>query len=224
LAVVFKDRRAAGRELASALASYKDRPDVLVLALPRGGVVVASEIVKALNLPLDLVLVRKIGAPFDAELAIGAVACPDVCVLNRDVIEMLGIAPPVIASLVSAEQAELRRRNHVYRQDRAPPVLEGRTAILVDDGIATGADMRAALELVTAQKPAEIVLAVPVAAFEAVEEFKGKVAAIVCPLVLRPLLSIGSVYEDFAQIEDEEVLDLLRLNGRRGLRGAQPNA
>ena len=206
----FKDRSAAGKRLAAALAQYKDQPNTIVLGLPRGGAVVAYEIVKALGLPLDLLLVRKIGAPFDRELAVGAIAYPDVCIVNNNFIKMFGISQAVIDKIIAQEKLELIRRNHVYRRGCEPPLLLGKTVIIADDGIATGANMQAAVKVVSMQKPEKIVLAVPVAASDAIKKLEKEVDEIVCPIVLQNLGGISNSYDDFTQVEDDEVLAILQ--------------
>ena len=160
---LFRDRREAGRRLAERLTAYANRPDVLVLALPRGGVPVAYEVARALGAPLDVFVVRKLGVPGYEELAMGAVATGGVCVLNHQLVERLGIPEQVINAVAARERQELARRERLYRGGRPPPDVRGRTVILVDDGLATGATMHAALEALRQQNPARIVVAVPVA-------------------------------------------------------------
>lgn len=201
----FRDRREAGRLLADTLAAYAGRPDVLVLALPRGGVPVASEVARALGVPLDVFLVRKLGVPGQEELALGAVATGGVRVLNRDVVEALRIPSYVIDAVTTQEQQELIRRERLYRGNRPPPDVSGRTVILVDDGLATGATMRAAMAALRQQRPARIVVAVPVAAAETCEELRAGVDDIVCALTPERFRSVGSWYDDFSPTTDEEV-------------------
>ncbi len=162
--MIFADRREAGRFLAAKLAEYADRPDVMVLALPRGGVPVAYEVARALHAPLDIFLVRKLGLPGREELAMGAIASGGVIVLNEDVVNALRIPRDVIESVAAAEQRELERRERAYRGDRPPPDVRGRTVILIDDGLATGSTMRAAAAALRKQGPARIVVAVPIGA------------------------------------------------------------
>src|SRR5438046_3967482 len=168
----FEDRRDAGRQLARKLAAYADRGDLLVLALPRGGVPVAAEVARALHAPLDVFLVRKLGVPGHEELAMGAVATGEVRVLNLEVVESLQIPPQIIEAVTAREHAELARREAVYRDGRPAPDVRGRVAILVDDGLATGSTMRAAIAALRLQGPARIVVAVPTAAPQTCAEFR----------------------------------------------------
>ena len=206
----YRDRRAAGRYLAEKLADYAGRPDVLVLALPRGGVPVAYEVARALGAPLDVFLVRKLGMPGHEELAFGAIATGGVRVLNPDVAGVLGIPSHVIDQVTANELAELERREQEYRGDRPPPDVRGMTVILIDDGLATGASMRAAVAALRRGQPARIVVAVPIAAPSACEEFQDEVDEIVCARTPEPFYAVGRWYEDFAQTTDEEVRELLR--------------
>ncbi len=210
----FRDRTEAGRLLATQLRAYANRPDVLVLALPRGGVPVAFEVARALHASLDVIIVRKLGVPGYEELALGAIASGGVRVLNDDVVRMLGISDEEINRVAAHEQQEVERREHLYRGDRPASEVAGRTVILVDDGIATGATMRAAVAAVRQQHPARIVIAVPVAAAATCEEFAGEVDELVC--VLRPevFFAVGFWYEHFSQTSDEEVRDLLARVGK----------
>lgn len=205
----FRDRVDAGRRLAADLEEYAGRDDVLVLALPRGGVPVAFEVARALDAPLDLFLVRKLGVPGHEELAMGAIASGGVRVLNAHVVEMLRIPDAAIAAAAAQEEVELRRRDAAYRGDRLPPDVRGRTVIVVDDGLATGATMRAAVAALRAQEPAELVVAVPVAARETVDALAGEVDRVVCPLLPEPFQAVGLWYDDFNQTEDDEVRELL---------------
>ncbi len=206
----FRDRADAGRELAKRLEMYAERPDVLVLGLPRGGVPVAYEVARALDVPMDVFLVRKLGVPFHPELAMGAIASGGVRVLNRDVIEGLGIPPAALDTVVRREEEELARREYQYRGDRPPLDVRGRTVILVDDGLATGASMRAAAAALRQQGPARIVVAVPTASPETCEAFRREVDDVVCARTPDPFLSVGQWYEDFAQTSDAEVRDILQ--------------
>ncbi len=215
--MLFQDRTAAGQFLARQLADYANRPDVLVLALPRGGVPVAFEVAKALNATLDVLVVRKLGVPNDKELAMGALAklpktglaSDGVRVLNQDIVHQLNISDETIASIVVQEQQELERREQLYRDNRPFPDLWARTVILVDDGLATGATMRAAVMAVRQQQPACIVVAVPVAALETYRELKSKVENIICATTPNPFYSVGRWYEIFPQTTDDEVRSLL---------------
>ncbi len=207
--MLFADRHQAGQRLATLLTSYADRPDVIVLALPRGGVPVAFEVAHALRAPLDIFVVRKLGVPGHAELAMGAIATGGVLVLNDDVITPLGIDADVIAAVAAREKKELERRERAYRGDREAPDARGRTVILVDDGLATGSTMRAAVAAVRKQRPSRIVVAVPVAARGTCEEFKTEVDEAVCLATPRMFNGVGRWYEDFSQTTDAEVHELL---------------
>jgi predicted phosphoribosyltransferase len=205
----YKNRAEAAHQLADLLQPYADRPDVLVLALPRGGVPIAYEVARALNAPLDLIVVRKLGVPGHEELAMGAVAMGGIRVLNDEVIWGLAISDEAIEQVTTAEQQELRRRERVYRGERPAPTIQGRFVILIDDGLATGATMRAAVAAVRQLQTAWIVVAVPVAAPEAIAALRGETDEVVCPATPEPFLGIGRWYEDFAQMTDEEVRGLL---------------
>jgi len=209
-ALKFADRVEAGRLLAEQLHSYAGRPDALVLALPRGGLPVAFEIATRLHLPLDIFLVRKLGAPGQPELAMGAIATGGARVLNEDVIRYLSVPPEVIDAVAHAEQIELERREQAYRGERPTPDLHGKQVILVDDGLATGSSMRAAIGAVRTQSPARIIVAVPVAARETCEELKREVEELVCLRTPEPFSAVGLWYDDFSQTSDEEVRDLLQ--------------
>ena len=205
----FRDRREAGRVLAQELAAYARRPDVVVLALPRGGVPVAYEVARALGAPLDVFLVRKLGVPGHEELAMGAVATGGVRVLNDQVVRALGIPPDVIDMVAAWEQQELARRERLYRGDRPPPDVKGRTVILVDDGLATGATMRAALAALRQQQPARRVVAVPTAAAQTCDALRTEADDVVCATTPEPFDAVGFWYEDFSQTTDDEVRELL---------------
>jgi len=206
---LFRDRRDAGRLLADKLAAYANRPDVIVLALPRGGVPVAYEVARRLVAPLDVFVVRKLGVPGYEELAMGAVATGGVRVLNDQLVESLGIPDQMIDAVLSREQQELARRERLYRGGRPPPDVGGRTAILVDDGLATGATMFAAIEALRKQNPARIVVAVPTASPDTCEEMKRKADEVICAITPEPFHAVGRWYRDFSQTTDEEVADLL---------------
>ncbi len=206
----FRDRREAGRVLAEELAEYAGRDDVIVLALPRGGVPVAYEVARALGAPLDVFLVRKLGVPGHEELALGAIASGGVRLLNEDVVRGLRIPPEVIDRVEAAERDELERRAREYRDDLPPPDVHDKVVILIDDGLATGASMRAAVAALRQARPARIVVAVPVAAPSTCEEFRDEVDEIVCARTPEPFLAVGLWYEDFSQTTDDEVRDLLR--------------
>jgi putative phosphoribosyl transferase len=205
----FRDRRAAGRLLAEQLDKYAGRDDVIVLALPRGGVPVASEVARALGAPLDVFLVRKLGVPGHEELALGAIASGGVRLLNADVVRGLRIPPAVIDQVAATERAELDRREREYRGNRPAPDVRGKTVILVDDGLATGVSMHAAVAALRQQEPARIVVAVPLAAPSTCEEFQDEVDEVVCAQTPAPFYAVGLWYEDFTQTSDEEVRDLL---------------
>ncbi|MBY0396496.1 MAG: phosphoribosyltransferase [Thermoleophilia bacterium] len=208
-AVVFHDRAEAGRVLAGRLSAHAGQPDVVVLALPRGGVPVAAEVARAIRAPLDVFVVRKLGVPGHEELAMGAIASGDVRVLNADVVASLGIPPYAIDAVAAREAEELRRRERLYRGGRPPVELRGRTVILVDDGLATGATMQAAIEAVRQRQPARIVVAVPTASRDTVERLEREADAIVCADMPEPFWAVGASYEDFAQTSDDEVRRLL---------------
>jgi putative phosphoribosyl transferase len=205
----FRDRREAGRLLAAKLAAYANRPDVIVLALPRGGVPVAYEVARALNAPLDIFLVRKLGVPGYEELAMGAIATGGVRVLNDQLVGGLRIPDYIVDEVAASEQQELARRERLYRGDRPAPDVRGRTVILVDDGLATGATMLAAVKALRQQQPARIVVAVPTAAPETCEQLRAEVDDIICAITPEPFHAVGLWYEDFSQTTDEEVRDLL---------------
>lgn len=205
----FRDRRDAGLHLAQALVKYGQHPETLVLALPRGGVPVAYEVALALALPLDVLVVRKLGMPGDEEVAMGAIAAPNVCVLNQPLIDGLRIKPETIEAVWQREQKELERRQQNYRQGRAPLQLAGKTVILVDDGLATGATMRAAVQSVHQQQAGRIVVAVPVAAPDSCQQLQGEVDELVAVLMPAVFISVGSWYEHFDQTSDQEVCELL---------------
>ena len=191
------------------MTEYAGRPEVLVLALPRGGVPVAFEVARSLGAPLDIFLVRKLGVPGQEELAMGAIATGGLRVVNDSVVRHLDIAPELIDAVAAREQGELERRERAYRGERPAPDVRGRTVILVDDGLATGSTMRAAALALRQQGPARVVVAVPVASREACEEFRGEVDDIVCASTPEPFMGVGRWYEDFSQTTDEEVRSLL---------------
>jgi putative phosphoribosyl transferase len=206
----FRDRTHAGKVLARALSRYAGRDDVIVLALPRGGVPVAAELARALGAQLDVFVVRKLGLPEHEELAMGAVAPGGVLVLDDRLVRGLGLPDEVLQETVEKELRELERREAAYRAGRPPLDLEGKTVILVDDGLATGATMRAAALALRKYKPARVVVAVPVASAETCDEFRADVDEIVCALTPSPFHAVGRWYDDFSQTSDEEVRELLR--------------
>jgi len=205
----FRDRHEAGRRLADKLSAYAKRPDVLVLALPRGGVPVAYEVAQALQAPLDVFLVRKLGVPGYEELAMGAVATGGVRVFNDEIVNGLRIPDDVVDAVTAWEQQELARREQLYRGDRPAPDVRGRTVILVDDGLATGATMHAAIAALRRQQPARIVVAVPTAPPEMCEALRAEVDDVICAITPQPFRSVGLWYEDFSPTTDEEVRELL---------------
>jgi predicted phosphoribosyltransferase len=208
---LFRDRREAGRALARRLASYAGRADVIVLALPRGGVPVASEIARALDVPLDVFLVRKLGVPGHEELAMGAIASGGARVLDSEVVQVYRISEEEIARVAAAESRELVRREHAYRGDRPPLDLQGRTVILVDDGLATGSSMRAGLAALRRLSPARVVIAVPVAPRSTLSALAGLADETVCLATPEPFHAVGMFYDDFGQVGDQEVRDALAL-------------
>jgi predicted phosphoribosyltransferase len=206
---LFRDRTEAGRQLAARLKQYADRPDVLVLALPRGGVPVGHEVARALHAPMDVFIVRKLGVPGHEELAMGAVATGGVRVLNDQVVQGLGIPDYVIDAVAHWEQQELARRERLYRGQRPPPDVRGKTVILVDDGLATGSTMLAAVRALRQLGPAQIVVAVPVASRDTCELLKSEVDEVVCAVTPEPFYAVGLWYRNFSQTTDEEVRELL---------------
>ena len=205
----FRDRHDAGRLLAAKLGTYANRPDVIVLALPRGGVPVAAEVARALGAPFDVFLVRKLGIPGHEELAMGAIATGGARVVNDDVVRALHIPDRVIDAVAEQEARELARRERLYRGGRPPLDVRGRTVILVDDGLATGATMLAAVQALRQQRPARMVVAVPIAPPETCEELRAEVDDVICAVTPEPFHAVGLWYEDFSQTTDEEVRDLL---------------
>jgi putative phosphoribosyl transferase len=207
--MLFRNRTEAGRLLARKLKKYVHRPDVLVLALPRGGVPVGFEVARALHVPLDVFLVRKLGVPGHEELAMGALATGGVRVLNEEVVRGLQLSDETIDAVAAVEQQELERRERDYRGHRSLPVLRGRTIILVDDGLATGSTMRAAVAALRRQQPARIVVAVPVGAPETCAELDSEADEALCARTPEPFYAVGRWYSDFSQTTDSEVRDLL---------------
>jgi predicted phosphoribosyltransferase len=206
---LFRDRREAGRLLAAKLTAYANRSDVIVLALPRGGVPVADEVARALGAPLDVFVVRKLGVPGSEELAMGAVATGGVRVLNDQLVNRLGIPDHLIDAVAVREGQELARRERLYRGGRPLLDVRDRTVILVDDGLATGATMHAAIAALRQLHPARIVVAVPTASPETCEEMRAEVDDVICAITPEPFQAVGRWYQDFAQTTDEEVQDLL---------------
>ena len=206
----FKNRTQAGQYLAEKLEAYAGDPSAIVLGLPRGGVVVAYEIAKKLDLPLDIFLVRKLGVPGYEELAMGAIASGGVRVLNDDVVQRINISQGAIEEVVRREKQELERREAAYRDSRPPLDVKDKTVILVDDGLATGATMRAAVAAIRKQRPKRIVIAVPTASPDTCEEFRADVDDILCGMTPTPFYAVGAWYENFSQTTDEEVKKLLK--------------
>jgi putative phosphoribosyl transferase len=207
--VLFANRAEAGRALAKRLQKYADRSDTIVLALPRGGVPVAFEVAKALKAPLDILVVRKLGVPGHPEFAMGAIATGDVRILNNELITHLGISSSTLDRVAAEELQELKRRETLYRGQRPAFNVSGRTVILVDDGLATGATMRAAAVTLRKQNPARIIVAVPVGALDTCNDFKADVDETVCLEMPEPFYGVGQWYVDFSQTTDEEVQRLL---------------
>lgn len=207
--MIYRDRSDGGKKLAAWLSKFRDRDDVVVLALPRGGVPVAYEVAQELHAPLDIFLVRKLGVPGHEELAMGAIATGNVRVLNEGVVDYLQIPPRVIDAVAATETQELRRRERQYRGTRPQPDVTGKTVILIDDGLATGSTIRAAAQALRQQMPARIVVAVPVSAPQTCDEYQIGVDEIVCAAMPEPFLGVGQWYDDFSQTTDEEVRDLL---------------
>lgn len=205
----YRDRTEAGRLLAEQLQAYANRPDVLVLALPRGGVPVGFQVARSLNAPLDICLVRKLGVPGYKELAMGAIAPGGVMVLNEDVVRELRISKEGIERVAAEEQQELERRNRAYRGDRPVPNIHNRTVILVDDGIATGSTVRAAIATIRQQRPEWVAVAVPVAPLSTYHQLKAEADDLVCLRALEPFRAISLWYDDFSQTTDDEVRSLL---------------
>ena len=222
--IPFRNRREAGRLLAKKLTNYAGRPDVLVLALPRGGVPVAYEVAQALRAPLDLFIVRKLGIPGYEELAMGAVATGGGRVLNEQIVTGLRIPDYIIDGVAAQEQQEIARRERLYRGGRPPPDVRGKTIILVDDGLATGATMLAAVKALRQQQPARIVVAVPTAAAETCEQLRKEVDEVICAMTPQPFEAVGRWYEDFTQTTDEEVRDLLGWRRQPGELPATPRS
>lgn len=205
----FIGRCEAGKILANKLKIYANRSDVLLLALPRGGVPVAYEIAESLSIPLDVFIVRKLGVPGHEELAMGAIAIGGTVVFNEEIVHQLHISKAVIDQIIKLEQDELNRREIKYRGNRPFPKLTGKTIILVDDGIATGATMKAAIQALRQLKPASIIIAVPVAGIETCEEMEKIADKVICPLKPQYFYAVGQWYQDFSQTSDEEVYELL---------------
>ena len=209
MAARYRDRTDAGRRLAAQLREYADRPDVIVLALPRGGVPVAYEVARTLHVPLDVFIVRKLGLPSHPELAMGAIASGGIRVIDQAALRRFGVTDEQLAAVAAAEERELERRERQYREGLPLPDVTGKTVILIDDGLATGATMAAAAAALKAQGPAKLVVAVPVSAPETCDAFREIVDEVVCGATPEPFYAVGLWYEDFSQTSDDEVHDLL---------------
>jgi putative phosphoribosyl transferase len=221
----FADRIVAGRLLASRLGEYAGSDSqAIVLGLPRGGVPVAFEVAQALHLPLDVYVVRKLGAPGYEELAMGAIATGGITILNQGVIDELAVSDGQLQSVLAAETAELLRRETAYRRGRPPPALEGRTAILVDDGLATGSTMRAAIASLRAQRARRVIAAVPVAPLDTCLELKRETDAAICLATPQPFVAVGQWYREFSPPRDEEIRELLRRNATEIGHGSKLNS
>jgi len=210
--VMFKDRKEAGRLLAKALSEYKDKNPV-ILAIPRGGVVVAYEVAKSLNAPLDLIIPRKISAPDQPELAIGAVTEDGTTILNQDILQYLRVPDDYIKAEVKRQEEEIKRRIQKYLGDKPRVPIKGKIVILIDDGVATGATIRAAIASIRKRKPALIVLAIPVGLIDTIEELRKDADRVICLMTPEPFFAIGQFYENFEQTSDEEVIQILNKFG-----------
>jgi putative phosphoribosyl transferase len=205
----FQDRYEAGQALAAKLEHHAGDPDVVVLALPRGGVPVGYEVSQALNAPLDIFLVRKIGVPGYEELAMGAVASGGVKIFNHEVLQRLGISERILDGIVREKERELEQQEKAYRGERPPTQIEGRTVILVDDGLATGASMRAAVQAVKKKSAKSVIVAVPVGSADTCNQLQSEVDEVICGMTPEPFYAVGAWYSDFMQVTDEEVRELL---------------
>ena len=221
IVVIYDDRRDAGKKLAQSLKQFAGRTDVVVLALPRGGVPVAFEVAESLRAPLDVFVVRKLGVPGHEEYAMGAIASGGVVVLNDEAIQSLGISPKIIRSVAAREKDEILRRDRLYRGDRPPLDFRGKTVILVDDGLATGSTMHAAAQAVRQQIPARLIVAIPVGAASSVQQLHDVVDEVICPSFPEPFRAVGLWYRDFGQTSDAEVRALLDQSASRW--GANPD-
>ncbi|HEY9618046.1 MAG TPA: phosphoribosyltransferase [Microcoleaceae cyanobacterium] len=206
----FKNRTVAGQLLAAQLLDYANRDDAIVLALPRGGVPIGFEVAKVLNVPLDILVVRKLGVPGHEELAMGAIAPGDVQILNQQIVQSCRVDDAALNQVIAREQQELERREQLYRDDRPALNLRDRTVILIDDGLATGATMRVAVQAVRQACPQQVIVAVPIGAPETCQELKTEAEQMICLETPRRFSSVGSWYDDFSQTTDEEVSTLLK--------------
>lgn len=212
--MIYKDRKDAGKKLASLLKQYKDRKDTIVLALPRGGVVVGFEVSKALNCPLDIIIIRKIGCPDQPELAIGAVSETGAIVLNEYIISAYNVSKEYLEKEISNQRKEIFRRKDLYRGGKDIPRLDGKTVILVDDGVATGATMKAAISTLKKENLSSLIVALPVASKEAALEIREMVDEWICPEIPDWFNAVGEFYQDFTQISDEEVIEILKKSSK----------
>jgi len=210
--VYFRDRSDAGRVLAQSLQNYKNRPDVLVLGLPRGGVPVAYEVARELNAPLDVFMVRKLGVPGHEELGMGSIATGGIRILNESIISELRIPVETIDRVTENEQRELYRREVEYRGARPARDVHGKIVIIVDDGLATGSTMKAAVAALRQQRPARLIVAVPTAPIETCQELRKTADEVICPMTPEPFHAVGGSYIDFRQTTDQEVRDLLTIH------------
>ncbi|UZD92892.1 phosphoribosyltransferase [Pseudomonas corrugata] len=222
LQTLWQDRSAAGQSLVEPLLKYARRPDVIILALPRGGVPVAYEVATALQVRLDLLVVRKLGVPSQPEFAMGAIASGGIHIRNEEMLRAHSIDQDSYDAVVARETRELLRREQVYRGTRPPVLLKGQVVILIDDGLATGASMIAAIHAVQLQAPARIVVAVPVAPPDTVETLRCIVNEVICPLIPERMMSVGYWYSNFPQTSDEEVIELLQRAWQRGSTQGRP--
>lgn len=222
--MIFTNRTEAGRELARLLTRYANRPDVIVLGVPRGGIPVAFEVATTLRVPLDIFVLRKLGVPGHEELAFGAIASGGVRVLDSDVINSLGLSQLDIETVTAAEKQELKRRERIYRGGRSALDLQGLVVILVDDGIATGSSIRAAIRAIRQMNPARIVVATPVAPDSTCIRLRSEVDELVCAETPEYFYGVGQFYEDFSQVSDEEVTELLDRAAPRSGAPAQQDA
>lgn len=211
----YRDRIEAGQQLAPLLRPYANRADVLVLGLPRGGIPVAFAVAEHLSAPLGAYVVRKLGVPGHEELAMGAIATGGIRILNATIIHQLGIPPAAVEAVTSQEQRQLQQREQLYQGNRPLPAIQGRTVILIDDGLATGATMRAAVAALRQQQPAWLVVAVPIAARSICDKLRTEVDEVVCATTPEPFYAVGLWYEDFSPTSDEEVCELLARAAQR---------